>query len=89
MSYFEAIFKVLVVGLVLGAGLPALFATGMLAYSSGAGDDSMHKPNPALRFVGIVLFIFVALVILTAVAWITRSTIIHHFGVDLFPMLKK
>ncbi|WP_319437274.1 hypothetical protein [Mycobacterium sp. RTGN5] len=93
MTYFEAVFKVLVVGLVLGAGLPALFATGMLAYSSGAGgeeaDHSVHKPNPALKFLGILLFLFVALVIVTAVAWITRSTIIHHFGVDLFPMLKK
>ncbi|BBX10016.1 hypothetical protein [Mycolicibacterium aichiense] len=93
MTYFEAIFKVLVVGLVLGAGLPALFATGMLAYSFGAGgeeaDHEIHKPNPALKVLGIVLFIFVSLVIVTAVAWITRATIIHHFGVDLFPMLKK
>lgn len=93
MTYFEAILKVLVVGLVLGAGLPALFATGMLAYSFGAGgeeaDHAIHRPNPALKFLGIVLFIFVSLVIVTAVAWITRSTIIHHFGVDLFPMLKK
>ncbi|MCV7217522.1 hypothetical protein H7J51_19790 [Mycobacterium crocinum] len=93
MTYFESIFKVLVVGLILGAGLPALFASGMLAYSFGAGgeeaDHAVHKPNPALKFVGIVLFLFVALVIVTAVAWITRSTIIHHFGVDLFPMLKK
>ncbi|QEN12543.1 hypothetical protein ACRDU6_07520 [Mycolicibacterium sp. ELW1] len=93
MTYFEAILKVLVVGLVLGAGLPALFATGMLAYSFGAGgeeaDHAIHRPNPALKFLGIVLFIFVSLVIVTAVAWITRATIIHHFGVDLFPMLKK
>ena len=93
MTYFEAIFKVLVVGLILGAGLPALFATGMLAYSFGAGgeeaDHSIHKPNPALKYLGIVLFLFVSFVIVTAVAWITRATIIHHFGVDLFPMLKK
>ena len=93
MHYLEAIFKVLVVGLVLGAGLPALFATGMLAYSFGAGgeeaDHVIHKPNPALKFVGILLFAFVALVIVTAVAWITRATIIHHFGVDLFPMFPK
>ncbi|WP_431235077.1 hypothetical protein ACQ856_11510 [Mycolicibacterium psychrotolerans] len=93
MTYFESILKVLVVGLVLGAGLPALFATGMLAYSFGAGgeeaDHAIHRPNPALKFLGIVLFIFVSLVIVTAVAWITRATIIHHFGVDLFPMLKK
>lgn len=37
MSYLEAILKVLAVGLVLGAGLPALFAVGLVAYSRGAG----------------------------------------------------
>lgn len=93
MHYLESILKVLVVGLVLGAGLPALFATGMLAYSFGAGgeeaDHLIHKQNPPLKFAGILLFVFVAFVIVTAVAWITRATIIHHFGVDLFPMLPK
>jgi hypothetical protein len=93
MTYFESIFKVLVVGLILGAGLPAVFATGMLAYSFGAGgeeaDQVIHKPNPALKVLGILLFVLVGLVIVTAVAWITRATVIHHFGVDLFPMLKK
>jgi hypothetical protein len=93
MTYFEAILKVLVVGLILGAGLPALFASGMLAYSFGAGgeeaDHAIHQPNPALKYLGILVFLFVAFVIVTAVAWITRATIIHHFGVDLFPMLKK
>ena len=93
MNYLESIFKVLVVGLVLGAGLPAIFATGMLAYSHGAGgeeaDHLMHKPNPPLKYLGILLFVFVAFVIVTAVAWITRATIIHHFGIDLFPMFPK
>ena len=93
MTYFESIFKVLVVGLILGAGLPAVFACGMLAYSFGAGgeeaDHAIHRPNPALKYLGILLFLFVSFVIVTAVAWITRATIIHHFGVDLFPMLKK
>jgi hypothetical protein len=42
-----------------------------------------------LKYVGILLFLFVAFIIVTAVAWITRATIIHHFGVDLFPMLPK
>jgi hypothetical protein len=93
MHYLESIFKVLVVGLVLGAGLPAVFATGMLAYSYGAGgeeaDHLIHKPNPPLKFLGILLFVLVGVVIVTAVAWITRATIIHHFGVDLFPMFPK
>ena len=93
MHYRESIGMVLLVGLLLGAGLPAIFATGMLAYSHGAGgeeaDHLIHKPNPALKYLGIVLFVFVAFVIVTAVAWITRSTIIHHFGIDLFPMFPK
>lgn len=93
MHYLENIFKVLVIGLLLGAGLPALFAAGMLAYSFGAGgeeaDHVIHRPNPPLKYLGIFLFLFVAFVILTAVAWITRATIIHHFGVDLFPMFPK
>ena len=93
MHYLEATFKVLLVGLVLGAGLPAVFATGLLAYSYGAGgeeaDHVIHKPNPLLKYIGILLFLFVGLVILTAVAWITRTTIIHHFGIDLFPMFPK
>lgn len=93
MHYLEATFKVLIVGLVLGAGLPAVFATGMLAYSFGAGgeeaDHVIHKPNPPLKFVGLLLFLFVGFVIVTAIAWITRMTIFHHFGVDLFPMFPK
>ena len=93
MHYLESIGMVLLVGLLLGAGLPAVFATGMLAYSHGAGgeeaDHLIHKPNPVLKYLGILLFVFVALVIVTAVAWITRSTIIHHFGIDLFPMFPK
>ena len=93
MRYLESILNVLVVGLILGAGLPALFATGMLAYSHGAGgeeaDHLIHKPNPALKYLGILLFVAVAFVILTGVAWITKSTIMHHFGVDLFPMVSK
>jgi len=38
MTYLEAIVKVLAVGLVLSAGLPAIFALGLVAYSKGAGS---------------------------------------------------
>lgn len=89
MHYLESIFRVLLVGLVLGAGLPGLFAVGLVAYSSGAGgyaEDGTAQPhNPALKFVGVLLFTVVSLVIVAAILWITRSTIIHHFGVDPFP----
>ncbi len=93
MTYFESILKVLVVGLILGAGLPAVFAAGLVAYSNGAGgqnaDGTTVAPNPMVKFLGIALFVFVGWVILTAVLWITRGTIIHHTGIDLFPFMPK
>ncbi|MEX1175128.1 MAG: hypothetical protein WEB51_06125 [Mycobacterium sp.] len=93
MHYFQSILTVLAVGLLLGAGLPAIFAAGMLAYSHGAGgeeaDHLIHKANPPLKYLGILLFVVVGLVIVLGVAWITKSTIMHHFGIDLFPMFAK
>lgn len=93
MTYLEAILKVLVVGLVLGAGLPAIFGVGLLAYSTGAGategDGTEHTPNPVLKYLGVLLFLLIGWVIVTAVFWISRTTIIHHFGVDLFPFMPK
>ena len=52
-------------------------------------DGTAHAPNPVLKYLGIALFVFVGWVILTAVLWITRATIIHHFGIDLFPFMPK
>lgn len=93
MHYLESILRVLIVGLVLGAGLPAVFAVGLTAYSAGAGgadaDGTVHAPNPVLKLIGLVLFTFVAAVIVLAILWITRNTINHRFGVDLFPFLAK
>ena len=67
MHYLNSIATVLFVGLVLGAGLPAVFATGLLAYSYGAGGEEaehlIHKPNPALKLLGIALFVLVGLVV--------------------------
>jgi hypothetical protein len=84
VQYLEAIFKVLVIGLILGAGLPAVFAFGLVAYSRGAGGaeavGTVVAPNPALKFLGLLLFTLVAAVILLAILWITKSTIEHHFG---------
>lgn len=93
MTYLESIFKVLVIGLVLGAGLPALFATGLMAFSSGAGgesaDGTVSAPSPVRKYLGVALFVFVGWVIITAVLWITRATIIHHTGIDLFPFMPR
>ena len=93
MTYLESILKVLAVGLVLGAGLPAIFAVGLVAYSRGAGgadaDGTAVAPNPALKALGLLLFALVSAVIVIAILYITKNTIIHHFGFNPVPFLPK
>jgi hypothetical protein len=73
-----AIGKIVVFGLLAGAGLPAIFALGMLALSKGGraqtagaagagGADSevVVGGNPA----GIVVAAFCFLIVLAAIAW--------------------
>jgi hypothetical protein len=68
----SAIWKIVVFGLLAGAGLPALFAIGMFALSKGpkaqtAGSDSdvAVGGNP----VGLVAAAFCFLVVLAAIGW--------------------
>jgi len=93
MTYLEAILKVLAVGLVLGAGLPAIFAIGLVAFSKGSGgvanDGTTTAPNPALKFAGLLLFTLVAAVIVIAILYITKGTIQHHFGFNPVPFIPK
>jgi hypothetical protein len=73
-----AIGKIVVFGLLAGAGLPAIFALGMLALSKGgrtqtagaagaggADADVVVGGNPA----GIVVAAFCFLIVLAAIAW--------------------
>ena len=93
MTYLEAILKVLVVGLILGAGLPAIFAVGLVAFSKGAGgaeaDGTVTAPNPGLKAVGLLLFAVVTAVVVIAILYITKGTIQHHFGFNPVPFIPK
>jgi hypothetical protein len=92
-TYVIPLLTVLGVGLLLGAGLPAVFAVGLVSFSAGAGnpdaDGHVHQKNPVLQAVGLALFLLVSAVILLAVLWISRNTIIHHFHFDPFFGMKK
>jgi hypothetical protein len=68
----SAIWKIVVFGLIAGAGLPAIFAFGMLSLSkgpktqtAGADSDVVVGGNP----VGIVVAALCFLVVLAAVGW--------------------
>lgn len=55
----ESAWRVLVVGLVFGAGLPAIFAVGIRAMAWGAGGDaevSHERPHPLGRVLAALAF---------------------------------
>jgi hypothetical protein len=59
---FSALWRIIVVGLIAGAGLPALFAIGLRAFNSrpaangpvSPGDDHVYGGSPLGATVGVV-----------------------------------
>ncbi|AQP44214.1 hypothetical protein [Tessaracoccus flavus] len=68
--------NVLLAGLVLGAGLPAIFAMGIRALSWGSGtmvNTEDHSPHLVGRVVGYACFAIVVVAILLGVGVIVAS----------------
>ena len=77
----EGAWQVLAAGLLLGAGLPALFALGIRSMAYGAGGDAeAHAagtagpaPHHAGKVVGWLLFAVVVLAVLLGITFIVAS----------------
>ncbi|MDH2414083.1 hypothetical protein [Nocardioides sp. CER19] len=72
----EAIWRVLLASLVLGAGLPAIFALGIRSLAWGTGGDAEvdHAPgHPVGKVVAGFLFLLVAYGILSGLLFIIAS----------------
>jgi hypothetical protein len=82
LKSFEALWQVLVVGIILGAGLPALFALGIRALSAGrtvAADGVSYTtpPRTAGRVGSTVLFG-------VCVAAVVFGIVVIIFGAQIF-----
>ncbi|AGL18812.1 hypothetical protein [Actinoplanes sp. N902-109] len=72
----EGAWKVLLAGLILGAGLPALFAVGIrtLAWGDGgAAEVGGGAPNPAGKVLAWLLFAVVLLGVVLGITFIVAS----------------
>lgn len=72
----ETIWKVGLASLVLGAGLPILYAVGIRALAWGAGGDAevAHaRPNPLGRVLAGVIFLIVAYAIAAGIVYIIAT----------------
>jgi hypothetical protein len=78
----EALWKILVVGLVLGAGIPVLFSAGIraMAYGAGGSAETAAGGTSAAHPVGRVLAVVCFAVVLLAVALGLTFIIATGFG---------
>jgi hypothetical protein len=85
---YEAALKILVFGLLMGAGLPALFAIAVRLNAEGEGvaehgGGAVAKKNPTLVAVSWVIFALVLFVVIVGVLFIARDFIGHQTGLYL------
>ena len=87
MDIVESIMKVLAAGLLLGAGIPALFALGMRAEAAGEGElaTSTSGKSPALKYLGYALVGLAVLIIVVGILWVTRQTLLYYLDLRIFP----
>jgi hypothetical protein len=82
---YEASLKILVFGLVLGSGLPALFALAVRMGAAGAGvvgsdgTAAGHK-NPALTAISYAIYALALVAVVIGVLYIAREFIGAHTG---------
>jgi hypothetical protein len=84
---YTAALKILVFGLLMGAGLPALFAIAVRLNAEGAGvadhGGAVAQRNPMLAGLSWVIFGVVLVAVLIGVLFIARDFIGHQTGVYL------
>jgi hypothetical protein len=82
---YQASLKILVFGLVLGSGLPALFALGVRAGAAGAGVEGSHgtavgHKNPALTALSWLIYALALVAVVIGVLYVARDFIGYHTG---------
>ncbi|HXO82376.1 MAG TPA: hypothetical protein VN856_21095 [Mycobacterium sp.] len=85
---YQASLKILLFGLILGSGLPALFALAVRAGSAGAGVQGSdgaavaHK-NPALAALSYAIYALALIAVVIGVLYIARDALGAWTGVYL------
>ena len=82
---YEASLKILIFGLVLGSGLPALFALGVRAGAAGAGVEgsdgtAVGQKNPALTALSYAVYALALVAVVIGVLYVARDFIGAHTG---------
>lgn len=91
--FAAAVAQVAIVSILVGAGLPALFAYGIRALAIGHGGDAevSHAPGrPAMKAVAYLCFATVIAVIAVGISIIVSSGLGYHVSFEnVFPTFVK
>ncbi|SEK74884.1 hypothetical protein [Rhodococcus maanshanensis] len=90
----DSLWQVVAVGLLLGAGLPAIFALGLRALDSGAATDpaaattdpaaTATARKPVAVIAAGACFAVVIVAIITGILFIMQGFLSHTFGIEIF-----
>ena len=82
--WLDAAWRVLLAGLVLGAGLPAIFAVGIRSLAVGAGSEAeVPGARPAPHAAGRALAVLCFAIVLVVVALGITLIVVSGFGKQL------
>lgn len=87
-SMVDGTVKVLIAGLLFGAGLPLLFTLGVRLWDAGEeseqSDGSVTDGSVVARCAAYAIFALVTLAVAIGVLYITHTSIDHYLGIELF-----
>lgn len=90
MHTFDAIVKslgeVTLIALILGAGLPLIFAVGVRFWSmeTATVNGAPAERNPVAQAIAYVCFAIVIIAVLVGILYVAKDFISHTFDVQLF-----
>ncbi|RNI21152.1 hypothetical protein [Flexivirga caeni] len=79
--------KVIVAGLIFGAGLPLLYTAGIRLWDTGdseSPDGTVTAGQHASRLLAYAIFAIVVAAVIIGVLYITQKSIDHYLGIKLF-----
>ncbi|MFD4180874.1 hypothetical protein [Rhodococcus sp. NPDC058514] len=82
----DSLWQVIAVGLLLGAGLPAIFALGLRALDSGGTTDSTTTATrkPLAMIAAATCFAVVVVAIIAGILFVMQGFLSHTFNIEIF-----
>lgn len=82
----DSLWQVVVIGLILGAGLPMIFALGVRFLSTRpvAADGTIGKRSTGGTVAGVLCFVVVLVAVVTGILFVMKDFLAHDLGIHLF-----